>query len=132
MNNVTGHEERLGKHLAKVYEIMKDGVWRTLPHIQNLMGGRVTTQSVSARLRDLRKKKYGGYLVESNHLGGGLYEYRLDVNRRNEPKESDTVVIKVWTCDGRTFLSEEGAKKIAKRIDTDFPIIEHTRVAIKA
>jgi len=73
---------RLGKQLEKVYNIMRDANWRTLPEIQNLLP-EATTQSISARLRDFRKPKFGGFLVERRRVEGGLFEYRLDIEKSN-------------------------------------------------
>jgi hypothetical protein len=68
---------RLDCQLGRVFALMKDGKWRTLPNIAaHVEGGEA---ALSARLRDFRKAKYGGHLVERRHLQGGLYEYRLTV-----------------------------------------------------
>lgn len=72
------------KQLKAVYDIMKDGYWRTLPQIQQRIP-EATTQSISARLRDLRKKQFGGFLVERKRLANkGNFAYRLDVERSND------------------------------------------------
>ena len=72
---------RLSGQLAAVLSVMSDNNWRTLEAIAervSLVTGRgVTTQSVSARLRDLRKVKFGGRTVERKSAGGGLFLYRL-------------------------------------------------------
>lgn len=63
---------------------MLDGVWRTLPEIASAIGA--PEASVSARLRDLRKPKFGGFDVGRKARGDaseGLYEYRL---RRGSPR----------------------------------------------
>lgn len=70
---------RLTGQLARVFDIMRDGQWRTLPEIAREVQG--SQPAVSARLRDLRKDKYGGHEVERKHQGGGLYIYRVKVNR---------------------------------------------------
>jgi hypothetical protein len=67
--------ERLRSLLQRVFKLMKDGHWRTLPEIVSVTGG--TEASVSARLRDLRKDKFGGYDVDREHVGAGLFRYRL-------------------------------------------------------
>lgn len=54
---------------------MLDGQWRTLAGIQEIVGG--TESSISARLRDLRKQKFGGYQVDRERVHGGLYQYRV-------------------------------------------------------
>ena len=57
---------------------MRDGAWRTLDEISVAVGA--PPASVSARLRDLRKEKFGAHLVERRsrgERGRGLYEYRV-------------------------------------------------------
>jgi hypothetical protein len=68
-------EERLSAQYARVFRLMEDGAWRSLSEI-----GRYTdapSPSVSARLRDMRKKRFGGHTVERRYMGVGLFEYRL-------------------------------------------------------
>jgi hypothetical protein len=67
---------RLDCQLGKVFNLMKDGEWRTLGQIADHVGG--SEASVSARLRDLRKKKYGSHVIQREHIANGLYKYRLD------------------------------------------------------
>lgn len=70
--------DRLAKQLARVLEIMSDGAWRTLGELG--AQAQAPQASVSARLRDLRKKKFGGHLVERRRRGEaerGIFEYRL-------------------------------------------------------
>ncbi len=69
--------ERLSKQLERVYFLMRDGRWRTLEEIAGATGD--SMQSVSARLRDLRKPKFGGHTVERDRLGRGLFAYRLKI-----------------------------------------------------
>ena len=73
--------KRLGRQLQAVRDLMQDGVWRTLEDIQSCVFWRAsvsaTTQSISARLRDLRKAKFGAHTVNRRRLSGGIYEYRL-------------------------------------------------------
>ncbi len=69
---------RLNEQLRRVFELMKDGQWRTLSEIGAATGD--MPQSVSARLRDFRKEKFGGLTVERRRRGQvsrGLWEYRL-------------------------------------------------------
>ena len=72
---------RLKSQIGRVFELMKDGQWRTLEQIANTVGG--TEAAVSARLRDHRKEKYGSHTVERWNVGNGLYRYRLVLNRGN-------------------------------------------------
>lgn len=72
-----GDEQRFGGQLAKVRALMQDGKWRTLEHIALLTGA--SEAGASARLRDLRKAKFGGHTVERRRVkhGGAQYEYRV-------------------------------------------------------
>ena len=69
--------ERLRSQLQRVRDLMIDGQWRTLQQIARQVGG--SEAGVSARLRDLRKPRNGGYTVERKYIADGLYEYRLEV-----------------------------------------------------
>lgn len=68
----------------RVYQIMKDGRWRTLWDIQRSVATRYgafySETTISARLRDLRKAKHGGHQVHHRHLPDEPFEYRLEVN----------------------------------------------------
>jgi len=66
---------RLSGQNKKVFGLIVDGRWRTLREIADAVEGSET--GVSARLRDLRKAKFGGYRVESESVGGGVWRYRL-------------------------------------------------------
>src|SRR5688500_11391558 len=68
--------DRLTRQLGRVFELMGDAQWRTLDDIRTFAGG--SEAGVSARLRDLRKVKFGGYQVERRRRRtGGTWEYRL-------------------------------------------------------
>ena len=69
-------EERLKNLLGRVWGFMRDGGWHTLADIRSSCGG--TEASVSARLRDLRKERFGGYTIDRQRVSGGLYEYRMN------------------------------------------------------
>lgn len=74
--------DRLGSQLHAVYRVMADGHWRTLHQIQHALRERVSPDrdseaGISARLRDLRKAKWGGHRVDRRRIAGGLFEYRL-------------------------------------------------------
>lgn len=66
--------DRDGKRLAvqalDVFNLMKDGQWRTLDQISEATGH--PPASVSARLRDLRGH---GYDVRKDYLRRGLWQY---------------------------------------------------------
>lgn len=67
--------DRLKSQLEKVFDLMIDGQWRTLPRIAEATDS--PPASVSAQLRHLRKPKYGAYIVERRHIAHGLFEYRV-------------------------------------------------------
>jgi hypothetical protein len=67
--------ERLGAQLLRVARVMADGAWHTLRGISGLTGD--PEASVSARLRDLRKRKFGGHSVLRERVARGLWRYRL-------------------------------------------------------
>jgi hypothetical protein len=67
--------QRLENQLGRVRQFMLDGEWRTLGEIVMHCGG--TEASVSARLRDLRKQKFGLYQIERKYFARGIHKYRL-------------------------------------------------------
>lgn len=76
---------RLTGQTLRVYEIVIDGRWRTLAEIEAITGD--PQASISARLRDLRKERFGSHVVERRARGGrkrGLWEYRV---KENAPAE---------------------------------------------
>ncbi len=69
---------RLSTQLERVLELMKDENWRTIHEIAKIVEG--SEASVSARLRDLRKPKFGSYVVCKRQRGtrsDGLFEYQI-------------------------------------------------------
>lgn len=70
---------RLKMQLDEVRSFMlRNAGWRSLDEIATATSN--PTASVSARLRDLRKSKYGSYKVDRRLRKGtkGIYEYRID------------------------------------------------------
>lgn len=59
----------------RVLAFMRDGQWHTLEAISKTTGD--PEASVSARLRDLRKERFGAHLIERRYVQRGLYQYRL-------------------------------------------------------
>ncbi len=73
--------KRLSGQLEKVYRLMIDGEWRTLAQIRTAIGAG-SEAAISARLRDLRKPKFGSHTVERRRHpftlpSAGLFQYRL-------------------------------------------------------
>ena len=69
---------RLGNQILRVFNSMKDGEFRTLSEIEKITGD--PQASISAQLRHLRKKRFGGHTVYRNYISDGLYKYKLVVN----------------------------------------------------
>lgn len=66
---------RLAHQLARVRTLMLDGVARTLGDIEAELG--YPQASISARLRDLRRKENGEFIVDRKHIKNGLWSYRV-------------------------------------------------------
>lgn len=66
---------RLNRQARTVFVIMRDGNWRTLGQIADMTGE--PEASVSARLRDLRKPRFGGFQVDREYVEKGLWQYRV-------------------------------------------------------
>ena len=71
-------DARLSGQMERIFDLMRDGAWRTLADIAEITSD--PPASVSAQLRHLRKPRFGGYAVERRHLGEGLYQYRVCVS----------------------------------------------------
>ena len=69
---------RLTRQFWDVWAVMRDGQWRTLSRISALTAH--PEASVSARLRDYRKKRFGSHTVERQYITDGLWEYRIVPN----------------------------------------------------
>lgn len=67
---------RLTGLMERVWECVKDGSWWTLPELAQAARG--SEPSVSARLRDLRKGRFGAHNVERELIGNGIYRYRVN------------------------------------------------------
>lgn len=67
--------QRLASQLERVRYAMQDGQWHTLRELADRCGG--SEASISARLRDLRKARFGAMDVQRERVAGGLWRYRL-------------------------------------------------------
>lgn len=66
---------RLARQLERVRDLMLDSEKRTLEEIAVTLGA--PEASVSARLRDLRRPRHGGFTVTRHYLGNGLHSYSV-------------------------------------------------------
>ena len=66
---------RLTSQLARVQKVMADGKWHTLVEIAFMADA--PEASISARLRDLRKERFGSHEIEREYVSQGLWRYRL-------------------------------------------------------
>ncbi len=67
--------QRLQKQHARVLEALRNGQWWTLAALSAETGD--PEASVSARLRDLRKPRFGSHTIERQYVERGLFRYRL-------------------------------------------------------
>lgn len=67
--------ERLDSAMGRIFRKMSDGQWYSLAELAEV--GRCSEACASARVRDLRKIRFGGFHVSRSHCGKGLWKYRL-------------------------------------------------------
>lgn len=66
---------RLARQMREVSDILSDFEWHTLSDISSRTGH--PEASVSARIRDLRKPKFGSHTIEREYVSRGLFRYRM-------------------------------------------------------
>jgi hypothetical protein len=71
--------DRLNRQMRAVHVVMSDGNWHTLADLEAATG--CPQASLSARLRDFRKDRFGANTVERRRVPfrPGVWEYRLVV-----------------------------------------------------
>jgi hypothetical protein len=79
-DGVTINDERDNGRLTKQLDAVRTAMlkwpeWWTLAELSGTTG--YPEASVSARLRDLRKAKFGGYDVQRKYVSKGLWAYRV-------------------------------------------------------
>ena len=78
--------ERLSGQLGAVYEALSDAQWWTLAALAERAGA--SEASVSARLRDLRKPRFGGHVIDRRRCSPALFEYRLSPQLCPQPVDN--------------------------------------------
>lgn len=68
-------QKRLSSQLERVKALLLDGKWRGLAELAASVNG--SEAGVSARIRDLRKQRFGAWTIERRRVDGGYFEYRL-------------------------------------------------------
>ena len=71
-------QARLTGQIKDIYNLMKDGQWRTLREIEDATLH--PQPSISAQLRHLRKERFGSHTIVKRRRGiksQGLFEYNL-------------------------------------------------------
>lgn len=71
--------DRLRAQFRRVWGVMADEAWHTLPEMSAATGD--PPASISARIRDFRKDKFGGHTVLREHVVKGLWKYKLIVRK---------------------------------------------------
>ena len=73
-------DHRLIPLIKELFIVMSDSKFRTLPELEKILKHRYMITSISSKLRDLRKEKFGGHIVNRQNRGdrkNGFYEYQL-------------------------------------------------------
>jgi hypothetical protein len=68
-------DDRLRGQQLRIWNLMRDGCFRTLHQIAQSTGD--PEASISAQLRHLRKPRFGAFLVDKVYLDNGLFSYRV-------------------------------------------------------
>lgn len=55
---------RLGRQLLAVRDLLQDGKWWTLAELEQTLDYQYPNASISSRIRDLRKPRFGGHTIE--------------------------------------------------------------------
>ncbi len=78
-------QARLAGQWLRVWTVMSSGKWYTLNYLSLLTGD--PEASISARLRDFRKQRFGAHVVERRRsMDGGTFEYRVARPARMKPR----------------------------------------------
>jgi hypothetical protein len=70
---------RLAAQHHRVLAALRNGQWWTLRALHERTGD--PEASISARLRDLRKPRFGSHVIEREYVERGLFRYRLKDQR---------------------------------------------------
>ena len=110
-------ESALASQLDAVRNAMMNGQWWTYKqlreHLQRHHQINATDTSLSARIRDLRKIRFGGYKVQSRHKTRREWEYRIDLQAS---AATDEAVEAVWVEYPRQVAKQDAIAPIKSAI----------------
>lgn len=97
---------RLTEQLTQVYDLMRDGQWRTPEQVAEAIGAK-NVNSVSAQLRNLRKVAFGGWHFTENPNGHlvarrfkrgvrGYSEYQLILAKYFQPVDAPKSLLEAY------------------------------------
>lgn len=70
---------RITRQHHRVLAILRDGREHTLSELHELTGD--PEASISARIRDLRKPRFGAHVIHRTYVRRGLHTYRLAIGQ---------------------------------------------------
>lgn len=108
--------ERLSGQLMRTRAVMWDSVWRTCYEISAITGDPPT--SISSRLRDFRKKKFGGHTMNARRRGPGkrgLWEYQVIPNKETENMTEQKITRRRLTDEEKKARAQSQIDMIEKR-----------------
>lgn len=83
-------DDRLRGQMKDIFELMKDGKFRTLREIADITGH--PEASISAQIRHLKKPRFGSHTVNKQPRGErerGLWEYQLSTKVEIQNKDKN-------------------------------------------
>lgn len=108
--------DRLRAQLHRVRTLMWDQAWRTLAEISAVTGD--PEASISARLRDLRKKKFGEHVMNARIRGPqelGLWEYQVIPNKETENMTEQKIVRRRLSDSEKIARAQSQIEMVRKR-----------------
>lgn len=108
--------DRLRAQLHRVRTLMWDQAWRTLAEISAVTGD--PEASISARLRDLRKKKFGEHVMNARIRGPqelGLWEYQVIPNKETENMTEQKIVRRRLSDSEKIARAQSQSEMVRKR-----------------
>lgn len=66
---------RLNEQCQDVFNFLSDNCWHTLREAHERTGH--PEASISARIRDLKKERFGGFKISKRYINNGLWQYKM-------------------------------------------------------